>query len=87
MIFSIELWERFGFYGLQGIMAVYLVKMLGLLSEAESITPYYSFSALVFGFVAICGWLGDIVLGSKTRDCAGHIGAGAQLRHGSLLRS
>ncbi|MBF1995926.1 dipeptide/tripeptide permease DtpA [Serratia symbiotica] len=64
LIFSIELWERFGFYGLQGIMAVYLVKMLGL-SEAESITLYSSFSALVFGFVAIGGWLGDIVLGSK----------------------
>lgn len=64
LIFSIELWEHFGFYGLQGIMAVYLVKMLGL-SEAESITLYSSFSALVFGFVAIGGWLGDIVLGSK----------------------
>ena len=25
LIFSIELWERFGYYGLQGIMAVYLV--------------------------------------------------------------
>ncbi len=30
LIFSIELWERFGYYGLQGIMAVYLVKMLGM---------------------------------------------------------
>ena len=29
LIFSIELWERFGYYGLQGIMAVYLVKQLG----------------------------------------------------------
>ncbi|ENY7042106.1 dipeptide/tripeptide permease, partial [Salmonella enterica subsp. enterica serovar Bredeney] len=30
LIFSIELWERFGYYGLQGIMAVYLVKQLGM---------------------------------------------------------
>lgn len=37
LIFSIELWERFGYYGLQGIMAVYLVKQLGM-SEADSIT-------------------------------------------------
>jgi len=44
LIFSIELWERFGYYGLQGIMAVYLVKMLGL-SEADSITLFSSFSA------------------------------------------
>lgn len=64
LIFSIELWERFGYYGLQGIMAVYLVNMLGL-SEAESITLFSSFSALVYGFVAIGGWLGDKVLGTK----------------------
>ncbi len=64
LIFSIELWERFGFYGLQGIMAVYLVKMLGL-SEADSIILFSSFSALVFSFIAIGGWLGDKVLGSK----------------------
>ncbi|WON78727.1 dipeptide/tripeptide permease DtpA [Serratia sp. UGAL515B_01] len=64
LIFSIELWERFGYYGLQGIMAVYLVKMLGL-SEVDSITLFSSFSALVYGFVAIGGWLGDKVLGAK----------------------
>lgn len=44
LIFSIELWERFGYYGLQGIMAVYLVKQLGM-SEADSITLFSSFSA------------------------------------------
>ncbi|SFN45923.1 proton-dependent oligopeptide transporter, POT family [Izhakiella capsodis] len=64
LIFSIELWERFGFYGLQAIMAVYLVKQLGM-SEAESITLFSSFSALVYGLVAIGGWLGDKVLGTK----------------------
>ncbi|WP_279045697.1 dipeptide/tripeptide permease DtpA [Cedecea davisae] len=64
LIFSIELWERFGYYGLQGIMAVYLVKMLGM-SEADSITLFSSFSALVYGLVAIGGWLGDKVLGTK----------------------
>ncbi|KAB8307522.1 dipeptide/tripeptide permease DtpA [Erwinia endophytica] len=64
LIFSIELWERFGYYGLQGIMAVYLVKMLGM-SEAESITLFSSFSALVYGLVAVGGWLGDKVLGTK----------------------
>ncbi|WP_455810891.1 dipeptide/tripeptide permease DtpA [Pseudomonas graminis] len=64
LIFSIELWERFGYYGLQGIMAVYLVKMLGM-SEAQSITLFASFSALVYGLVAVGGWLGDKVLGTK----------------------
>ena len=64
LIFSIELWERFGFYGLQAIMAVYLVKQLGM-TEADSITLFTSFSALVYGMVAIGGWLGDKVLGTK----------------------
>ncbi|MGL9769298.1 MAG: dipeptide/tripeptide permease DtpA [Sodalis sp. (in: enterobacteria)] len=64
LIFSIELWERFGYYGLQGILAVYLVKILRL-SESDSITLFSSFSALVYGFVAIGGWLGDKVLGTK----------------------
>ena len=42
-------------------MAVYLVKQLGM-SEADSITLFSSFSALVYGLVAIGGWLGDKVL-------------------------
>lgn len=64
LIFSIELWERFGFYGLQVIIAVYLVRQLGM-SEAQSITLFSSFSALAYGLVAIGGWLGDKVLGTK----------------------
>ena len=64
LIFTIELWERFGYYGLQAVMAVYLVKMLGM-SEADSITLFASFSALVYGLVAVGGWLGDKVLGTK----------------------
>jgi POT family proton-dependent oligopeptide transporter len=62
LIFSIELWERFGYYGLQGIMAVYLVKQLGM-SEADSIFCSLP-SRAGYGLVAI-GWLGDKVLGTK----------------------
>ncbi|SNC58784.1 dipeptide/tripeptide permease DtpA [Sodalis endosymbiont of Henestaris halophilus] len=64
LIFSIELWERFGYYCLQTILVIYLVKILGL-SESASITLFSSFSAMVYGFVAIGGWLGDKVLGTK----------------------
>ncbi|CDL41518.1 Di/tripeptide permease DtpA [Citrobacter freundii] len=45
-------------------MAVYLVKQLGM-SEADSITLFSSFSALVYGLVAIGGWLGDKSSGNK----------------------
>lgn len=64
LILSIELWERFGFYGLQAIIAVYMVRQLGM-SEADSITLFSSFSALAYGLVSIGGWLGDKVLGTK----------------------
>ncbi|BAH83289.1 dipeptide/tripeptide permease DtpA [Candidatus Ishikawella capsulata] len=64
LIFSIEIWERFGYYGLQAIIAVYLVKQLGM-SESNSINLFASFNALVYGLVAVGGWLGDNVLGTK----------------------
>jgi proton-dependent oligopeptide transporter, POT family len=64
LIFSIEFWERFGFYGLQAIIAVYLVNQLKM-SESAAITLFSTFTALVYGMMAIGGWLGDEVLGTK----------------------
>ncbi|ARC54997.1 peptide ABC transporter permease [Candidatus Riesia sp. GBBU] len=64
LIFSIELWERFGFYGLQGILTIYLTKHLNM-SETQSFELFSSFTALVYGFVSLGGWLGDKILGSK----------------------
>ena len=64
LIFSIEFWERFGFYGMQAILTVYMVDILGM-SESDSFTLFGAFSALIFGSVAIGGWIGDKVLGTK----------------------
>ncbi|ARC54502.1 oligopeptide:H+ symporter [Candidatus Riesia pediculicola] len=64
LIFSIELWERFSFYGLQGILTIYLTKILGM-SEDKAFSLFSAFTALVYGFVAIGGWIGDKILGSK----------------------
>ena len=64
VIWGIELWERFGFYGVQAILAMYFVKQLGY-SEAESFYVFGSFSAFVFGFVWIGGWIGDNYFGAK----------------------
>ena len=35
MIFFVELWERFGYYGVQGILAVFFVQQLGFSQERE----------------------------------------------------
>lgn len=64
LIFSIELWERFGYYGLQAIMVLYLIRGIGL-SEADAVLLFSSYVALTYSFIAVGGWLGDKVLGTK----------------------
>lgn len=64
MIFMLEIWERFGFYTVQGILTLYFIRYLGF----DDHTAYYTFgafSALVYGMVAVGGYLGDKVLGTK----------------------
>ncbi|ELO1814558.1 dipeptide/tripeptide permease DtpA [Vibrio fluvialis] len=72
LIFSIEFWERFGFYGMQAILTVYLVKILGM-NESSSFVLFGAFSALVYGFVAAGGWIGDKVIGTKRAITLGAI--------------
>lgn len=72
LIFSIEFWERFGFYGLQAIFAIYLVKHIGM-NEEQSIQLFASFTALVYALVSVGGWLGDKILGSRRIICLGSI--------------
>ncbi|KLV03817.1 peptide ABC transporter permease [Photobacterium aquae] len=64
MIFFIELWERFGYYGLQGILAVFFVQQLGF-SQQESFVTFGAFAALVYGLVSVGGYVGDHILGTK----------------------
>lgn len=64
MIFMLELWERFGFYTVQGILALYFIRFLGY-SDLESYYTFGAYSALVYGMVVIGGYLGDKVLGTK----------------------
>ncbi|WP_234418437.1 oligopeptide:H+ symporter [Dongshaea marina] len=64
LTFSIELWERFGFYGVQGILTLFLVHQFKL-PEASSFILFGAFTALVYGGTSIGGWLGDNILGTK----------------------
>ncbi|MFJ1268435.1 oligopeptide:H+ symporter [Legionella lytica] len=64
MIFLLELWERFGFYTVQGILTLYFMRYLGY-SELDSYYAFGAFSALVYGLIVIGGYLGDSILGTK----------------------
>lgn len=64
VVWAIELWERFGYYGVQAIFARYFVLKLGY-SEHHSTLVFGSFAAFVYGFIWIGGWLGDSFLGAK----------------------
>ena len=72
MIFFVELWERFGYYGVQGILAVFFVKQLGFSQEQAFIT-FGAFAALVYGLISIGGYVGDHLLGTKRTMVLGAI--------------
>jgi len=72
VIWLIELWERFGYYGAQAILALYFVSQLGY-SESKSFYVFGSFSAFVYGFIWIGGWIGDKYLGAKRTMVVGAI--------------
>lgn len=69
---AVELWERFGYYGMQAIIALYFVKSLGYSSQ-ESFFIFGSFSAFCYGFIWIGGWVGDKYLGAKRSIVIGAI--------------
>jgi proton-dependent oligopeptide transporter, POT family len=64
LIGIVEYFERFGFYTVQGIMVLYLLKIHHF-SPTHAFHIMGAFSALVYGFVGLGGWCGDKLLGQK----------------------
>jgi proton-dependent oligopeptide transporter, POT family len=60
----IELWERFGYYGMQALIVYFMVQRLGF-DDSRANLVWSAFSALVYVSPAIGGWVGDKVLGTK----------------------
>ncbi|AFC85949.1 peptide MFS transporter [Frateuria aurantia] len=63
-VFLIEMWERFGFYGMQVLMVTYMIKNLGF-DDARSNLVWGAASALIYATPAIGGWVGDKLLGTR----------------------
>src|SRR6202789_204061 len=63
-IFMIEMWERFGFYGMQVLMVTYMIKKLGFVDTRANLV-FGAASALIYATPAIGGWIGDKLLGTR----------------------
>ena len=66
-LFLVEMWERFCFYGMRGILAIFMVdKVLGLsLSDKDTNLKYGAIQAFVYAFTFIGGIFADKILGFK----------------------
>lgn len=60
----IELWERFGYYGMQALIVYFMVQRLGF-EDSRANLVWSACAALIYVSPAIGGWVGDKVLGTK----------------------
>lgn len=60
----IEMWERFGYYGMAALMVLFMVNRLGF-SDTQANLTWGVFAALVYAMPAVGGWIGDRVLGTR----------------------
>ncbi|MGH8377716.1 MAG: peptide MFS transporter [Gammaproteobacteria bacterium] len=63
-VFLIEMWARFGYYGMAAWLVLYMVQKLGF-SDTQANLTWGAFAALVYAAPSIGGWIGDKVLGSR----------------------
>lgn len=60
----IELWERFGYYGMQALIVYFMVQQLGF-DDRRANLVWGACAALIYVAPAIGGWIGDRVLGTR----------------------
>ena len=72
VLFMVELWERFSFYGMRALLTLYMTKQL-LFSDEISYGIYAAYGALVYATPVIGGFLADRLLGYKKAITAGAI--------------
>src|SRR5690554_6885925 len=64
ILFFTEMWERFSYYGMRGLLILYLTQHF-LFSDARSTILYGAYTALVYVMTIIGGTLADRYLGSR----------------------
>ena len=66
-LFTVEMWERFCFYGMRGVLTIFMAdKFLGLaLSDKDANLKYGAIQAFVYAFTFLGGIFADKILGFK----------------------
>ncbi|HET6655795.1 MAG TPA: oligopeptide:H+ symporter, partial [Gammaproteobacteria bacterium] len=85
-LFFIEMWERFGYYGMQAIMVLFLVDALtnnadiaraagldGGNPEARAVLIWGAMVSMVYALTMVGGFIGDKVLGARRTMTLGAI--------------
>jgi len=63
-VFLIEMWERFGFYGMQALLVTYMIKKLGFVDIRANLV-FGAAAALIYTTPVIGGWIGDKLIGTR----------------------
>lgn len=71
-LFFSEMWERFCYYGMRGLLALYLANML-MKNEKESFAIYAAYTALIYAAPVLGGRIADKILGYKYAVIIGSI--------------
>ncbi|HEY2590511.1 MAG TPA: oligopeptide:H+ symporter [Steroidobacteraceae bacterium] len=71
-VFLIEMWERFGFYGMQVLMVTYMIKKLGF-EDTHSNLVWGAAAALIYATPALGGWIGDKLIGTRRTMLTGAV--------------
>lgn len=69
-LFLVELWERFGYYGMTAVVVLFMVQKLGYTDTRASLT-FGAFAAMVYAGPSVGGWIGDRLLGSRRMTVIG----------------
>ncbi len=64
VLFFVEMWERFGYYGMGSLLVLYMVQQRQF-TDARADIIWGAFSALVYTMPMLGGYLGDHVLGLR----------------------
>ena len=80
LLFFVEMWERFSFYGMRALLTFYLIKGFLKASDDEAYAIYGAYGALVYATPYLGGMLADRYLGARlaviwggTLMAAGHL--------------